>query len=184
MALVNDQSILMSIKKLLNVDEADDAFDTDIGMLINAEFMTLHQLGIGPDEGFSINEADTVWADFSDDKTLINAVKTYIYMKVRLIFDPPASSVVADAFNARIHELEFRLNAQAERYNDDLVRTGYIGHDVYPDKVADSGQTSKPDADESSTDNADTNTPSGHNGNGLNGDTLDLTELIYGGSNH
>lgn len=174
MALVNDQSILMSIKKLLNVDEADDAFDTDIGMLINAEFMTLHQLGIGPAEGFSINEADTVWADFSDDKTLINAVKTYIYMKVRLIFDPPASSVVADAFNARIHELEFRLNAQAERYNDDLVRTGYKGHDVYPDKDI------KPD-DKPVPETPDTQE---QGGNGLNGDTLDLNELIYGHSNH
>lgn len=115
MALINDQSILMSIKKLLNVDEEDPAFDTDIGMLINAEFMTLHQLGIGPDDGFSIHEADTKWTDFSDDSTLIESVKTYIYMKVRMIFDPPASSVVADAFNARIHELEFRMNAQAER---------------------------------------------------------------------
>lgn len=115
MALINDQSILMSIKKLLNVDEEDPAFDTDIGMLINAEFMTLHQLGIGPDDGFSIHEADTKWTDFSDDLTLIESVKTYIYMKVRMIFDPPASSVVADAFNARIHELEFRMNAQAER---------------------------------------------------------------------
>lgn len=115
MALINDQSILMSIKKLLNVDEEDPAFDTDIGMLINAEFMTLHQLGIGPDDGFSIHEADTKWTDFSDDSTLIESVKAYIYMKVRMIFDPPASSVVADAFNARIHELEFRMNAQAER---------------------------------------------------------------------
>ena len=115
MALINDQSILMSIKKLLNVDEEDPAFDTDIGMLINAEFMTLHQLGIGPDDGFSIHEADTKWTDFSNDQTLIESVKTYIYMKVRMIFDPPASSVVADAFNARIHELEFRMNAQAER---------------------------------------------------------------------
>lgn len=115
MALVDDSSILMSIKKLLNIDPEDQAFDTDIGMLINAEFMTLHQLGIGPDEGFSIHEADTLWTDFSSDPTLIEAVKSYVYMKVRLIFDPPASSVVADAFNARIHELEFRLNCQAER---------------------------------------------------------------------
>lgn len=118
MALVNDQSILMSIKKLLNVDEDDTAFDTDIGILINNEFMTLQQLGIGPAEGFSIHEADTVWTDFSDDETLINTVKALIYMKVRMIFDPPASSVVADAFNNRIHELEWRLNVQAERVQE------------------------------------------------------------------
>ena len=115
MALIDAGSILMSIKKLLNVDPEDQAFDTDIGMLINAEFMTLHQLGIGPAEGFSIHEADTTWTDFSNDPTLIESVKSYIYMKVRLIFDPPASSVVTDAFNARIHELEFRMNVQAER---------------------------------------------------------------------
>ncbi len=128
MALVYDESILMSIKKLLNVEEDDTAFDTDIGMLINAEFMTLHQLGIGPDEGFSIHEADTVWTDFSKDKTLLDAVKTYIYMKVRMIFDPPASSVVADAFNSRIHELEFRLNAQAERnWKDEEEETDSSG---------------------------------------------------------
>ena len=106
---------MVSIKKLLNVEETDDSFDTDIGMLINNEFMTLHQLGIGPDEGFSITDADTKWADFSSDKTLIETVKTYVYMKVRMIFDPPASSVVADAFNSQIRELEWRLNIQAER---------------------------------------------------------------------
>lgn len=115
MGLVNNSSILVSIKKLLNVEETDDSFDTDIGMLINNEFMTLHQLGIGPDEGFSITDADTKWADFSSDKTLIETVKTYVYMKVRMIFDPPASSVVADAFNSQIRELEWRLNVQAER---------------------------------------------------------------------
>lgn len=115
MGLVNGNSILMSIKKLLNVDEADDAFDTDIGMLINNEFMTLYQLGIGPDGGFSITDADTAWTDFSKDKTLLETVKTYVYMKVRMIFDPPASSVVADAFNSQIRELEWRLNIQAER---------------------------------------------------------------------
>lgn len=118
MGLVDNGSILMSIKKLLNVDPEDQAFDTDIGMLINGEFMSLHQLGIGPAEGFSITDADTVWTDFSNDKTLIETVKTYVYMRVRLIFDPPASSVVADQINSKIHELEFRLNVQAERNTD------------------------------------------------------------------
>ena len=119
-ALVNDSSILMSIKKLLNVEDDDPAFDTDIGMLINSTFMTLHQLGIGPEEGFSIHDADTKWSDFSNDKTLIDTVKIYVYTKVRMIFDPPASSVVADAYNARINELEWRLNVQAERKSDQI----------------------------------------------------------------
>ena len=107
-------SILISIKKLLNIDPLDPAFDQDIIMLINAEFMTLHQLGIGPDEGFSITEPDTVWTEFLQDPQLLSAVRTYIYMKVRMVFDPPASSVVADAINNRIVELEWRLNHQAE----------------------------------------------------------------------
>lgn len=115
MALLDDNSIIMSIKKLLNVEHNDPAFDTNIGMAINAEFMTLHQLGIGPDEPFYVNDADTVWTDFSDDKTLINAVKQYVFLKVRMIFDPPTSSSVAESYNSRIHELEFRMNVQAER---------------------------------------------------------------------
>lgn len=115
MGLIDNGSILMSIKKLLNVEHDDPAFDTDIGMMINNEFMTLQQLGIGPKEGFSINDADTKWSDFSDDKTLIETVKAFVYLKVRMVFDPPASSVVADAINSRINELEWRLNIQAER---------------------------------------------------------------------
>lgn len=118
MGLVHDESILMSIKKLLNVEEDDPAFDTDIGMLINNEFMTLQQLGIGPKEGFSIHDADVAWEDFSTDKTFIETVKAFIYLKVRMIFDPPASSVVADAYNSRIRELEWRLNIQAERTDE------------------------------------------------------------------
>lgn len=114
MALVENDSILMSIKKLLNVEHDDTAFDTDIGMLINGEFMTLRQLNIGP-SNFSINEADTTWADFSDDRELIETVKMYVYLRVRMIFDPPASSVVADAINSRIQELQWRLNIHAER---------------------------------------------------------------------
>lgn len=115
MPLVENTSILMSIKKLLNVEHNDTAFDTDIGMNINGVFMTLHQLGIGPDDGFFIIDADTKWSDFSKDKTLIETVKMYVYLKVRMIFDPPASSIVADAINNRIEELEWRLNIQAER---------------------------------------------------------------------
>ena len=115
MPLIDNGSILMSIKKLLNVEHDDPAFDTDIGMGINGVFMTLHQLGIGPEEGFAISDADTKWSEFSDDKTLIETVKMYVYLKVRMIFDPPASSIVADAINSRINELEFRLNIQAER---------------------------------------------------------------------
>ena len=114
MALVNNESILMSIKKMLNVDSEEQAFDTAIGTFINAEFMNLHQLGIGP-EGFAVYDADVRWTDFSQDESLIQTVKEYVFMRVKMIFDPPGSSVVADAINSRIAELEFRLNVQAEK---------------------------------------------------------------------
>jgi tryptophanyl-tRNA synthetase len=115
MPLIYNDSILMSIKNMLNVEDDDPAFDTQIGMAINGVFMTLNQLGIGPDEGFAITEANTTWSDFSDDKTLIESVKMYVALKVRMIFDPPASSIVADSINSQIHELEWRLNVQAEK---------------------------------------------------------------------
>ena len=123
MALIEDGSILMSIKKLLNVEDDDPAFDIDIGMGINAVFMTLQQLGIGPEEGFAIHDADTKWSDFSDDKKLIESVKQYIYLKVRMVFDPPASSIVADAVNSRIAEIEWRLCLQAE-HDQENTETG------------------------------------------------------------
>lgn len=113
--MVDKTDILSSIKKLLNVDIEDPAFDSDIVLLINGEFMTLYQLGIGPKGGFSIDGYGTDWSAFSDNDQLIDTVKTYVYMRVRMIFDPPASSVVADAYNARIQELQWRLNVQAEQ---------------------------------------------------------------------
>ena len=115
MGLIDDGSIFMTIKRLLNIDPEEMGFATQIGVFINEEFMTLHQLGIGPDEGFHVSDANTKWTDFSEDKTLIDTLKTYIYYRVRLSFDPPASSIVSDAINQRISELQFRLNAQAER---------------------------------------------------------------------
>lgn len=115
MGLIDDGSIFMTIKRLLNIDPEEMAFDTQIGAFINEEFMTLHQLGIGPDEGFHVSDANTKWTDFSDDKTLIDTLKTYIFYRVRMVFDPPASSIVADSYNSRISELQFRLNCQAER---------------------------------------------------------------------
>ena len=114
MGLIDNESILMSIKRLLNVDPEEIHFDTDIGTFINSEFMTLTQLGIG-NPGFYIKDADTRWTDFSDDKSLIQAVKEYVYLRVRMVFDPPASSIVADAYNSKIAELQWRLNIQAEK---------------------------------------------------------------------
>lgn len=112
--MIEKDSILVTVKKLLNIDAEDYAFDTDIVLLINSEFMTLKQLGIGPENGFSIKDYREKWSDFSNDPDLIDTLKIYVASRVRMLFDPPASSIVADALNSRINELQWRLNVQAE----------------------------------------------------------------------
>ena len=108
------ESILTSIKKLLGITEEYDHFDPDIIMHINSVFMILTQLGVGPSEGFSIEDDTSVWTDFIQDANKIEAAKTYIYLKVKLIFDPPLSSAVIESTNRLINELEWRLNVAAE----------------------------------------------------------------------
>lgn len=108
------ESILTSIKKLLGIAEEDTNFDQDIIMHINSVFMILTQLGVGPSKGFSIKDYDAVWSDFIPEDFSLEAVKSYVYMKVRLMFDPPLSSAVSDAINRNISELEWRLNVGAE----------------------------------------------------------------------
>lgn len=107
-------SILISIKKLLGIDEYCDHFDTDVIMHINSAFATLNQLGVGPSGGFFITDNSQTWADFIGDRTDIEFVKTYVYMKVRLIFDPPQSSAVMESMNRTISELEWRLNVAVD----------------------------------------------------------------------
>ena len=110
------ESILTSIKKLLGISEEYEQFDQDIIMHINTVFMNLTQLGVGPDKGFYIEDADATWDDFVNlDKNIqLQAVKTYIYLKVKLLFDPPLSSAVIESTNNMIAELEWRLNAAVE----------------------------------------------------------------------
>lgn len=108
------ESILTSIKKLLGIAEEYDHFDPDIIMHINSVFMILTQMGVGPEEGFTIEDDTTTWIDFVDDKTTLEAVKSYIYLKVKLMFDPPLASSVTESINRTISELEWRLNVAAE----------------------------------------------------------------------
>lgn len=103
------ESILTSIKKLLGIAEEYEHFDNDIVMHINSVFMTLTQMGVGPEEGFTIEDSTSTWADFMGDNTKIEAVKTYIYLKVRLLFDPPANGSVTESINRMISEFEWRL---------------------------------------------------------------------------
>ena len=105
---VNDESILKSIKALIGGIEDDTTFDADIIMHINTVFAILNQLGVGPEEGFCITGSEEKWNDFITDKKLLN-VKTYVYLLVKLIFDPPQSSYVADVLKANADELEWRL---------------------------------------------------------------------------
>ena len=107
-------SILTSIKKQLGIMENYDAFDDVLIEHINSAFMVLTQLGVGPSEGFVIKDASAVWSDFLSNTIKLEAVKTYIGHKVRLMFDPPQSSAVMEAINRTISELEFRLNVAAD----------------------------------------------------------------------
>lgn len=107
-------SILNTIKKMLGVDSAYTAFDTDIIVHINSAFSTLHQLGVGTATPFYISDATANWSTFIGDNAAIESVKSYIYAKVRLAFDPPTTSFAIDALNKMCTEFEWRLNIQSE----------------------------------------------------------------------
>lgn len=107
------ESILKSIKKLLGISDEETNFDSDIIMHINSVFAILNQMGVGPSKCFEIVDDTAVWNDFVEDDASYNNVKTYIYMKVRLMFDPPMSSSVLSAMERQISELEWRLNVNA-----------------------------------------------------------------------
>lgn len=111
-------SILTSIKKLLGPEEDDTSFDTDIIMHINTVFTFLNDLGVGPSSGFSISDKTTTWDDyfhyFPEGIKKSEAVKTYMYLKVKLIFDPPPSQALIDAMTRNKDEIEWRLNVNAE----------------------------------------------------------------------
>lgn len=102
-----DGSILQTTKKLLGISPDDDAFDMDVIFAINSAFDRLNTLGIGPDEGFRIADDTAVWSDYLYDGKILDSVKTYVYFKTRLVFDPPTSSFVLESMNKQIAELEF-----------------------------------------------------------------------------
>ena len=108
------ESILTSIKKLLGIEEEYTQFDNDIIMDINSVFLNLTQLGVGPAEGFLIEDDTATWEDFIGDSNQLQAVKSYMYLKVKLLFDPPLSSSVIESMNRMIAELEWRLNVAGD----------------------------------------------------------------------
>ena len=113
------ESILTSIKKLLGLTEDYAFFDNDIILHINSTFNILKQLGVGPAEGFRITGTTETWDDFLRERADLEMVKTYVYQKVRLLFDPPTSTPLMEAINRSVSEFEWRLNAAAETENSD-----------------------------------------------------------------
>jgi hypothetical protein len=114
-----DEKILTSIKKLLGIYDENTDFDADIIIHINSVITILNQLGIGPDEGIEIDK-DTTWKDYLNDDSKLNSVKSYIYLKVKMVFDPPMSSAIRDANNQMIDELEWRLNLYHETDKEEV----------------------------------------------------------------
>lgn len=108
------ESILTSIKKLLGITAEYTHFDTDLIVHINSVLMVLNQLGIGPEECFFIEDESSSWVDFLGDNTNTELVKTYVYLKVKLLFDPPLSSAAIDSTNRLISEFEWRLNVAVD----------------------------------------------------------------------
>ena len=109
-----ETSILDSIKKLLGISSEATEFDTDIVIHINSVFSILTQLGVGPASGFSIEDSSAEWSDFIGDDARLSDVKSFVYLKTRLLFDPPASSSAMDAMNRMARELEWRINVSVD----------------------------------------------------------------------
>lgn len=108
------ESILTSIKLLLGITEDYEAFDQQIIAHINSVFMILTQLGVGPPDGFMITSKVDTWNEFISDEKKMQLVKSYMHLKVKMLFDPPSSSAAMDSTNRMINEFEWRLNSQAE----------------------------------------------------------------------
>lgn len=109
-----DDSILITIKKMLGIDSADPAFDTDILVHINTYLAVLEQMGIGND-GFAITGSNETWSEFlGREHYWFNEAKTYLYLRVRQVFDPPTGNILSQAVQSNIDELGWRLMEMSE----------------------------------------------------------------------
>ena len=110
-----EESIFKSIKALLGPDADYDVFDPDILIFINSAIATLTQLGIGPEEGFVVTGENETWDDFLGfDADQLQAAKTFVYLKVKMVFDPPSSSFVLTSYEKTCEELAWRLNVAVD----------------------------------------------------------------------
>lgn len=111
-------SILDTVKKMIGVDLEDDSFDTDLIIHINSVFSALNHLGVGPLEEFSIEDNTKTWSDFIGETLNLGLVKSYMYAKVKLLFDPPSSSFAIESLNRVASEYEWRLNVISNAATD------------------------------------------------------------------
>lgn len=130
-----DDSILTKTKKMLGIAEDYEEFDVDVITYINSVFARLVQLGIGPEEGYMIEDKTTQWTDYLDGALYLNSVKSYMYMRVRVLFDPPATSFALAALQEQIKEEEFRLSLYAPKatYVTSDVDTSFYPDEIYPE---------------------------------------------------
>ena len=133
----NEESILDYVKKLLGIQKDYTHFDPDIIYGINAAFAVLTQLGVGPEEGFMVNDYTAKWTDFVSDTARLSLIKEYVCLKTRLLFDPPTSAALIDVMNKSASEYEWRLyiasdgNVSISKVLDRIIenKNSYIGGD-------------------------------------------------------
>jgi hypothetical protein len=113
-----NESILTDVKVAVGIVPEYDQFDNQLIMYINSAFATLHQLGVGPDDGFEITGSTEQWSDIIKSKRL-NFIRSYVIMKVHVMFDPPTSSIAMDALNKQIEEFEWRIRSEKECYGEE-----------------------------------------------------------------
>ena len=104
-----EESILKTIKQLIGCPDDFEQFDLDLIVHINLAFAILTQLGVGPKEGYRITGQDNVWSEFEDDAQKLSLIKDYVYIKTRLLFDPPTSGSLMDSLKEQLKEMEWRL---------------------------------------------------------------------------
>lgn len=129
-------SILDSTKKVLGIEQSYTVFDDDIVMGINTVFADLNQLAVGPEDGFEIEDSTALWSDFIGTDRRLNSVKTYVFLRVRLLFDPPATSFAIASMEKQIEQIAWRLNVHMEGIRHPFVVTDENFSLTSPENVA------------------------------------------------
>lgn len=142
-------SIFVTIKKMLGMEDDYTPFDTDVIVFINTALMQLTQLGVGPKEGFTISDYNEKWSDFLINEVKLGAVKTFVYLKVKMMFDPPTNSFVMDAMKQQAEEIGWRLKVQAESVEKfDFMHKDSLKRGGSPKNIIDiEDEETTPDAD-------------------------------------